>query len=217
MKKFIDKFLRPFIVLVCADMICAGFWAWVSVQTFERNIPKVQMAIVLAGDFDKKTGELASETHRRLNHAVELYEEKVIEYILCVGGARPRFNVFGSESMRQFLIDAGVPEGRVFAEKKSFDTITNWYMARQIIQGYGWNRVIAVSSPFHLYRFRQIVNSEPNSRVKVFYSPYILKRSSPSITFFDIWKQVHYEWLANVSTLLPKSIYKRLIHHLRGQ
>ena len=137
-----------------------------------------------------------SETHRRLNHAVELYEEKVIEYILCVGGARPRFNVFGSESMRQFLIDAGVPEGRVFAEKKSFDTITNWYMARQIIQGYGGNRVIAVSSPFHLYRFRQIVNSEPNSRVKVFYSPYILKRSSPSITFFDIWKQVRYEWLA---------------------
>jgi uncharacterized SAM-binding protein YcdF (DUF218 family) len=218
MRKTIGQFLRTMSVLVCADLICASLWAWGVVHSFESNVPKTPLAIVLAGDFDRETGEVGPETHRRLNRALDLYKQKTIDYVLCIGGARPRLKMYGSELMRQFLINAGIPQERVFLEKKSFDSYTNWYMAYGTIKSYGWNRVVAISSPFHLYRFRQIVNEDPKRRqLNVFYSPYTLKRTRPTMTYFDIWKQVHYEWLANLSVLLPKSIYKKLIRQMRGQ
>ena len=141
----------------------------------------------------------------------------MVNHILCVGGARPRFNVFGSESMRQFLIDEGIPAERVFLEKKSFDSRTNWHMAYKTVKSHGWDKLIVVSSPFHLHRFRQIIRDEPKKDLKVFFSPYSLKYSQPLITYFDIWMQVHYECLAHFSQLLPEKTYNKMIKQMRGQ
>lgn len=217
MKQLLFKFLHGIFFIVCIDLIGAGLWSWGVVHTFKDNNSKAPIAIVLIHDFNNETGELGPETLRRLDHVHNLYQEGMVNYILCVGGARPRFKVFGSELMRRFLIDEGVPAGRVFLEKKSFDSKTNWYMAYKTVKSHGWDKMIAVSSPFHLHRFRQIIRDEPRKHLKVFFSPYSLKHVQPSINYFDIWMQVHYEWLAHFSQLLPEKTYNRLIHDMRGQ
>ena len=217
MKQVLFKFLHGIFFIVCVDLVAAGLWSWAVIQTFGDNIPKAPVAVVLAGDLNNKTGKLGPETLRRLNHVLDLYREEKVSYILCVGGARPRFNVFGSESMRQFLIDEGVSEGSVFLEKKSFDTKTNWHMAFKTVTGHGWGRMIVVSSPFHLHRFRRIVKEEPKGYLNVVFSPYSLKYAYPSITYFGLWKQIHYEWLAHFSQLLPEKTYNKLIRHMRAQ
>ena len=217
MKKFLFKFLHGIFFIVCIDLIGAGLWSWAVIQTFEDPIPKVSIAAVLINDFDKETGELGPETLRRLDHVLDLYQGGTVNYILCVGGARPRFNVFGSKGMRQFLIDAGVPRGKVFLEKKSFSSKTNWRMAYKTVKNHGWDKLIVVSSPFHLYRFRRIIRDEPGKHLKAFFSPYSLKSSQPPITYFGIWMQVHYEWLAHFSQLLPRKTYNKWIRQMRGQ
>ncbi|MCK5082451.1 MAG: YdcF family protein, partial [Candidatus Omnitrophica bacterium] len=154
---------------------------------------------------------------RRLDHVLDLYRKEKVSYILCVGGARPRFKVFGSELMRQFLIDEGIPDGSVFSEKESFDSKTNWHMAYKVVKDHGWNKFIVVSSPFHLHRFRRIVRDDPRGYINVFFSPYSLKYAYPVMTYFDIWSQVHYEWMAHFSQLIPEKIYNKLIGQMRGQ
>ena len=217
MRKILFNFFHGIFFIICVDLIGMGLWSWAVVRTYDNVVPKVQMAAVLISDFDKETGDLGPETLRRLDRVLELYRDETVSYILCVGGARPRDKVFGSQLMRRFLLDEGIPAGRVFLEKKSFDTSSNWHMAYKTVKGYGWDRLIVVSSPFHLHRVRQIIRDEPEKRLKVFFSPYSLKDAQPSITYFGIWRQVHYEWLAHFSQLLPRKTYKKLIHHMRGQ
>jgi len=217
MKNSLFKFLHGIFFIICIDLIGASLWSWAVVRTFEDNIPKAPVAAVLVNNFDKETGELGPETLRRLDHVLDLYQEEKISYILCVGGARPRFGVFGSESMRQFLIDKGIPEGRVFLEKKSFDSKTNWQMTYKTVKHHGWDKLIAVSSPFHLHRFRRIIRDDPKRRLNVFYSPYSIKYAHPPMTYIDVWMQVHYEWLAHFSQLLPEKMYNKMIKQMRGQ
>ncbi|MCK5013977.1 MAG: YdcF family protein [Candidatus Omnitrophica bacterium] len=217
MKQSLFKFLHGIFFILCVDLIGAGLWSWAVVRSFEDSPPKASMAVVLSHDFNKETGELGSETLRRLNYVLDLYREGTVDYILCVGGAKPRFNFFGSELMRQFLIDKGVLEGTVFSEKKSFDSKTNWHMAYETAKNLGWDKFIVVSSPFHLHRFRAIIRDAPERHLEVFYSPYSLKYSRPSITYFNIWMQVHYESLAYFFQLLPAKMYNALVYHTRGQ
>ena len=217
MNSSIEKSLRLIIFLICVDLIATGLWVKQSVDTFHGDASRAPIAVVLIHDFDQETGAPGPETQRRLNYVLRLYQDEKIEYVLCVGGARPRFDVFGSVLMRQFLIQAGIPKGRVFSEKKSFDSKTNWYMAYKIVKNYGWRTIMVVSSPFHLYRFRQIIKDGPKNHLKVFFAPYSLKNAHPPITYLDIWRQVHYEWLAHLSKFLPEAIYRRLIRHSRGQ
>lgn len=217
MKQFLFKFLHGIFFIVCMDLIGTSLWTWAVLRAFENNVPKAPIAAVLINEFDKDTGELDPETQRRLNHALDLYRRGTVDYLLCVGGARPRFKVFGSELMRQFLIGKGVPEGEIFLERKSFDSRTNWQMAYKAVRDHGWDKFVVVSSPFHLQRFRQVIINDPKSDIRVLLSPYILNEAQPPITCFGVWRQVHYEWLAHFSQMLPEKMYNKWIYQIRGQ
>ncbi|HQP10247.1 MAG TPA: YdcF family protein [Candidatus Omnitrophota bacterium] len=218
MKAFLAKFFHGIFFIICVDLAATGLWGWGATHYFERHPPsKAPIAAVLMADYNETMEDLGAETQRRLNHARALYDAGQVEYILCAGGARPGLNMFGSESMRRFLINAGIPEEKVFLERKSYDSKTNWAMIRQIVANYGWSKVVIVSSPFHLYRFRQIVREGPPHSLEVFFSPYPFKGAKPPMTYFDMWAQVHYQWAAHYAQLLPEDIYKKLVYRMRAQ
>ena len=81
MKKLIGQFARFILALICVDLVIAGLWAWGAVYSFEKTVPRVPIAVVLFSDFNEQMDGAGRETQRRLNHAVELYDEEMIEYI----------------------------------------------------------------------------------------------------------------------------------------
>jgi vancomycin permeability regulator SanA len=218
MKKIFSQIFHNVLMVIVVDLAVTALWGWGTTRYFrEHPMARAPTAAVLMDNFDVRTGTLTPETLRRLNQALGLYHEGSVEYVLCAGGARPRLNVYGSEFMRQYLIDAGIPEERIFLEKTSYDSKTNWAAILQIIANYGGDKVVLVSSPFHLYRFRQVIRDGPPHYLKVFYSPYSLKEAKPPATYWDMWAQIHYQWVAHYSQLLPEKIYKKVIDRLRAQ
>jgi uncharacterized SAM-binding protein YcdF (DUF218 family) len=217
MKTLFRGILFTAIFLTCLDFIGTGLWLRHVPRSFQDDWPEVPAVAVLIHDFNRETGALGPETKRRLNFAIQLYAKGVVGRIVCIGGARPRFHMFGSEHMREYLMEAGIPPEHISADKTSFDTTSNWKIAYRIARDQKWSAMGVISSPFHLYRARQIINEEgPKENLEVVFMPYSLTQSNPPKTLIDIWSEIHYEWRAYLSNLLPEFAYKRIIHYLRG-
>jgi len=216
-KKAVKKVFVFFLTLIILDCAWVAVWQKFVVNSFSDQIVKTPVAIVLFHDFNKDETEVGLETRRRLNYIVGLYQKKMIDYVLCIGGARPQLNAFGSELMKQFLIDAHVPSKKIISEKKSFDSITNWHVASAILKARRWDQVLIVSSPMHLYRFKNIVEKGHRGKLIIKYSPYSLKQAKPPISFPHLWIQTHYEGLSTLAQLLPDQYYQKLIQFMRSQ
>ena len=89
------------------------------------------------------------ELAARLNHAVKLYERGRAPMILCSGG-HPGPNS-EPKVMRRALIEAGVPDDAILIEETGSSTRRTLAAVERLGNG-RWTRILAVSSPYHMYR-----------------------------------------------------------------
>lgn len=171
------------------------------------------------GEFDEGYKGLGKETLRRVNHAINLFRQGLVENIFCVGGARPKRNVFGSEYMKQTLIDSGVPSKKILTERQSYDSKSNWKIASCSIKANDWNAVVIITSPLHIHRLKRSVFNEPADHLDLFFSPYSYhsyKDTNLELTRFAAWLQVQHEWLGYLSHyLLPESLRRYVLKTIR--
>ena len=88
----------------------------------------------------------------RINHAVELYRDGQVGYLIFTGGVGTRDSVAESEAARDYAIESGVPEERILIETVSTDTEGNLAETQKIMQAMGFDRILVVSDPFHMLR-----------------------------------------------------------------
>ena len=88
----------------------------------------------------------------RINHAVELYRDGQVGYLIFTGGVGTRDSVAESEAARVYAIESGVPAERILIETVSTDTEGNLAETQKIMQAMGFDRVLVVSDPFHMLR-----------------------------------------------------------------
>ena len=169
------------------------------------------------GDFNDVKTDVGKQTQRRLNYAMDLYRSGYMEYILCVGGSRPKLNLRGSEMMRRYLIENGVPENVVFNDKASFDTFTNWKEAERIITESNWDSVFVISSPFHIYRARKIIAQHAPENMILYFLSFDYSTIDPKATLVELIGRIHYEWASFAIQCLPPRLYQRVIKFLRHQ
>ena len=146
------------------------------------------------------------------SHATNLYHQGLTDHIFCVGGTRRTKNVFGAEYMKQNLLNRGVHGERILIEKISNDSQSNWQVAYPIIRAHQWHSIMIISSPLHIHRLKRLLFNKPWQGLDIYFYPYSYKTAQPQITLFEIWRQVHYEWLAYLSHYcLPESWYHYFI------
>lgn len=88
----------------------------------------------------------------RTRQAVSLYERKLAPRIIFTGGVGD-YTPTEAQAAATLAIQLGVPERDIFLETTSKDTTQNVQnAARLYCRKNGWNRVIAVSDPYHLWR-----------------------------------------------------------------
>ena len=109
-----------------------------------------RVAVVL-GSYVLPDGRPGGALLRRIRKAVELYRKNEVEYILATGGVgiNPPSE---AESMRDFAVANGVPEDRIFLEKKAANTLDNARLAAEIIEREGWPLVVLVTDGYHMLR-----------------------------------------------------------------
>lgn len=108
-------------------------------------------AIVVLGAYVRPNGKASPALRNRALHAAQLYRRGLASHIITTGG-------LGDNPPEEALVSAailrenGVPPSAINSEIVSTSTWENAVNAAQICQKKGWNRVIIVSEPFHLWR-----------------------------------------------------------------
>ena len=215
MKKILTVFGVLLLLLISLDYAACTVYCRKVGHFFRWNeIHRADAAVVFFGDHDRHYMP-GRETLRRLDHALELYREGMIDNLICVGGISlvKKRGVSGSYMMRDYLIRKGVPGSRVMYDSVSYDSFSNWEEARRMLVSNGWKTVTLISSPFHLYRLSGIVDADG---LVLSFSPYS-RECKVSLTAFMYQRQwIHHEWIAYAALkLLPEQYYRKLLRMIR--
>ena len=88
----------------------------------------------------------------RINHAIELYQQGIVDTIIFTGGLAGNDRLAESEAARAYAIAQGVPEEHIYIETESYSTCLNLLGAKRIIEANGMDQVLLVSDPLHMRR-----------------------------------------------------------------
>ena len=101
----------------------------------------------------------------RIEHALNLYQNGTIDYILVTGGIGPyseNQEMAEAELYAEFLIKSGVPDNRIWIENESISTIENVKFSIPILIKESFKDInrqfnlILVTSGFHMKRVRAL-------------------------------------------------------------
>ena len=129
----------------------AGYVWWFARQDDRR----VSDAIVVLGasQFD---GRPSSVFTARLVHARNLWRDDVAPRIITVGGNRPGDRFTEASSGKRWLVQHGVPAGRVVAVADGSDTLGSVTAVHKRMQQRGWSTAVVVTDPWHALRTRSM-------------------------------------------------------------
>ncbi len=92
----------------------------------------------------------------RLKLAIELYNNKRASYILFTGGKGKDGNISEAKIMKEKALSQGIPESAILTEEESNNTTENILCSMLVLERkfllQNINRLIIVSSPFHIQR-----------------------------------------------------------------
>src|ERR1700722_531740 len=137
----------------------AGLIAYVSVR-IERQSTRDEArradGILVLGAAEYR-GRPSQVLRARLEHALELYQQKLAPLVLTTGGAGgdPVFTEGGVG--RSYLIGQGVPPEAIIVETEGETTVESTAMAGEIMRRMGLRSVIVVSDGYHIYRVKRML------------------------------------------------------------
>jgi uncharacterized SAM-binding protein YcdF (DUF218 family) len=96
----------------------------------------------------------------RLDHAVQLYQQRLAPYIMTTGGpgGDPSFTEGGVG--RSYLIDRGIPAESIIVEKEGESTAWSLTAASEILRRMGLRSCIIVSDGYHIFRVKKILQQQ---------------------------------------------------------
>jgi uncharacterized SAM-binding protein YcdF (DUF218 family) len=92
----------------------------------------------------------------RLDHAAELYEEKIAPVIVLTGGRRPGDRFTEASAAAGYLRRAGIPEAALRLETDGTNSWQSLASAARFLRKEGLTDVVLVSSPYHSMRVEHI-------------------------------------------------------------
>ncbi len=117
----------------------------------------------------------------RLDHAYDLFQQKLAPVVLTTGGAGadPSFSEGGVG--RDYLSRRGIPERSLIAETQGFDTASSAQRVGVIMRANGMRSCLAVSDAYHVFRIRKLLE---NQGLKVYVAP------RPDSRPHSLWQRV---------------------------
>ena len=146
-----------------------------------QNDTRRSDAIVVLGAA-QYNGRPSAVFKARLDHAADLYEDRVAPLIVVTGGKQTGDMFTEATSGANYLHEKGIPDRAILRETTSRSSWESLSAAANVLQNRGAKEVVLVSDPFHALRIRSIANELGLSAVT---SP---TRSSP-ISGFDEWRR----------------------------
>lgn len=156
----LKKLLKSILVFLLCFCIVFGIFA-ISINLHIKSTVKEKIVSTeLAQTFDladcifvlgcgvKTDGTPSDMLKDRLNRAIELYNLGISEKIIMSGDhGQPNYDEVNT--MKNYVVNAGVPAESVFLDHAGFSTYESVYRAKEI---FGVQRMVIVTQEYHLYR-----------------------------------------------------------------
>jgi SanA protein len=146
------RYLRVIIFLLIAGLsftIWANFKITKTTKDFVtydiNNLKPMKVGLLLGTSKFLKSGKPNEYFYNRIDATIELYNKKIIEYII-ISGDNSKTNYNEPLDMKNELIAKGIPEDKIHLDYAGFRTLDSVVRAREI---FGQNSFIIISQKFH--------------------------------------------------------------------
>lgn len=138
--------LGSVVVLVINGHVKTSAGAWI--LTPESGMPEELDCILVLGCGVRENGEPSLMLQDRLEMGLQLYEAGVSPKLL-MSGDHGRTDYDEVNTMKDYVMERGVPSDDVFMDHAGFSTYESMYRAREV---FGADRILIISQEYHLYR-----------------------------------------------------------------
>jgi vancomycin permeability regulator SanA len=144
---------RTLLLMVLPFMLAFTLAAtWIVVAGMRDDIQAADVAIV-PGNTVEKDGRPSARLRARLDQAVALYRQGLFPDVIVSGGVGSE-GFDEAEVMKSYLVENGVPEGRIHVDSGGATTHLTARNAARMMREHGWQRAMVVSQYFHVPRMR---------------------------------------------------------------
>ncbi|MFC1674320.1 ElyC/SanA/YdcF family protein [Candidatus Omnitrophota bacterium] len=133
-----------------------------------RDLPRNAEAIVVFAGGVGESGKAGQGFEERVQYAVELYKQGYAKNMIFSSGYTYVFEE--PAVMKALAVSLGVPETAIILEDEAKNTYENVKFTREILDKKGWDKILLVSSPYHMRR-ASLVFQKQAKEVKVIYTP----------------------------------------------
>lgn len=114
--------------------------------------------IVILGAAEYK-GKPSPVFRSRLDHAYDLYKQKMAPRLLTTGGSGGERVHTEAEVGRQYLANRGIPVENIYVETEGATTAQSTAASAEILKRMGLKSCILVSDGYHLFRAKRMMES----------------------------------------------------------
>jgi len=141
-------------VLVIAYLVVTFAQVW---QAARRDEARPTQAIVVFGTA-QYNGKPSPVLAARLDHAVELYRQKLAPVVVVTGGSQPGDRFTEASASANYLLRQGIPDKAVLREVSGTSSWQSLAAAANFLGDRDIKEVLLVSDPFHSFRIRAMAS-----------------------------------------------------------
>lgn len=160
-------------------------------------------AIVVLGAWVQADGRPSEDLFERTEHAVALYRQGAAPRIICTGGFSGD-RLSAAAVARSVAVAYGVPTRDILLADGSLNTQEDAQQAAAVIKAHGWQTILLVSHPLHLYRARLLFEQQG---LTVFTSPTNTNLSAIPLRWrlgYDVREALFITWTGMEALGLPR-------------
>lgn len=185
------------IVLIVVLFGAVVWVVWVESQiryfaTHNEARPADAIAVFGAAEYD---GRPSPVLRARLDHGLDLYQEKLAPMIITLGGGDPTDRHSEGGVGRDYLMAHGVPDSAIIAETESDDTEESAKRLATIARTNHLTSIVVVSDGTHLFRVHALCSSmglnvvtSPRQELRTLPFPDRVKRTVHEILSYSFWR-----------------------------
>jgi len=151
------RLMRWFITAACIVLCWCLFAYYMIVFNEQQPLVKADAGIILgAALWNDQPSPALKE---RLDYAIKLYEEGYVNYLILSGGKpENRRGLTEAEGMKEYLLNAGIPDDRLLLESHSRDTYENLLYSKRVADKNGIHSVMIITHHYHTKRAEDIAH-----------------------------------------------------------
>ncbi|MDD5545955.1 MAG: ElyC/SanA/YdcF family protein [Candidatus Omnitrophica bacterium] len=163
------------------------------------DVPRKADAIVVFAGGVGESGKVGQGYLERTEYAVELYKAGFAKNIIFSSGYMYIFKE--PVMMKVIAVSLGVPEDAIILEDKAMSTYQNVVFSEEILKNKGWNKILVVSSPYHMRRV-SLVFKKTGKGLEVAYTPVkknsFYKHRTDDFYAGGSWKQISFAQIEGI-------------------